>query len=617
MHTPALAAVGAFALLIAPSAAARIQAPNTQNPRPASQPAPQPAAAPAADEAKPALPAVSAMPHAELLQRARQLSGAATYVPVGTSRGGREIFALRLAGDAAKANEQPAILVVANIDGSQAWTSSLALHHAEQWVQRAAEPEIAALLASTTIYVVPCANPDAHERRFATPRHEREATGVGIDNDRDGRSGEDPASDVDGDGFITLLRVADPRGEWIADPLDARALVKADKTKGETGLWRVWPEGRDLDGDERVAEDDELDACVNRNFPAEYKEHTPEAGAFPTDEPETRALCEFVIQRPQIALVVTYGSYDNLVDKPKAVAADAMQKRVPTPGVVEADAALLAEFGKRYAELTGAKHKGRGGDAGTWQTWAYSHRGLWSLAINAWDIPLETPARQEPKEGGQTDEAKADSKPDQGAKPDQPEKGDAEKGDKKEKREPSDDAKRLRWIDANDGEAWRFVAWRAFEHPELGACEIGGFAPFARTEPPAASSGELARKQFEFVRTLGADLARLKISELTAKPLGGGLFEVRAAVANPSRLPFLSASAMRTDTVRPARLDLELAGDAELVAGERVKLIRSLDGSGGRYEARWLVRAPRADAISLKLSTQHAGRDARVAEVAQ
>jgi murein tripeptide amidase MpaA len=614
MHTPALAAVGAFALLIAPPAVARNQAPTPQGQQPDPQQAPQPAsiaAGSAADEATPALPAVRAVPHAELLQRARQLGGVAALVPVGTSRGGREIFALRLAGDASKANEQPALLVVANVDGSQAWTSSLALHHAEQWVQRAAEPEIAALLASTTIYVVPCANPDAHERRFATPRHEREATGVGVDNDRDGRSGEDPASDVDGDGRITLLRVADPRGEWIADPLDARALVKADKAKGETGMWRVWPEGRDLDGDERVAEDEVLDACVNRNFPAEYKEHTPEAGAFPTDEPETRALCEFVIQRPQIALVVTYGSYENLVDKPKAVAADAVQKRVPTPGVVEADAALLAEFGKRYAELTGAKHKGRGGDAGTWQTWAYAHRGLWSLAINAWDIPLDAP---EKKIDAKTDEAQADSKPDAGAKLDKPEKDDK---DKKEKREPSEDAKRLRWIDANDGEAWRFVDWRAFEHPELGACEIGGFAPFARTEPPAASSGELARKQFEFVRTLGADLARLEISELTAKPLGGELFEVRAAVTNPSRLPFMSASATRTDTVRPARLDLELAGDAELIAGDRVKLLRSLDGSGGRYEARWLVRAKRADAIALKLSTQHAGRDARVAEVAQ
>ena len=550
---------------------------------------------------------VSSAPHAELLTRAKALGAGATWIPYGRSRQGRELFALRIAGAAQKADELPAILVVANVDGTQPWTSALALQHAEQLVARAAEPTVSALLDTTCIYVVPCANPDAHERRFAAVQHEREATGPGVDNDRDGRSGEDPASDVNGDGRITQLRVRDPRGEWIADPLDARALVKADKTKGERGVWRVWTEGRDLDRDERVAEDEPLDACVNRNFPAEWKELGPESGAFPTDEPETLALCEFVLQRPQIALVVTYGAFDNLVEKPKSVAADALQKRVPQAGVVEADAVLLAEYGKRYAELTGVKHKGRGGDAGSWQTWAYAHRGLWSLAINPWDIPLDTPEKSaEPKS-----EAKAE---DGAAAPAKPEKDPKEK---KDKREPSEDAKRLRWIDANADESWRFAPWQAFEHPELGACEIGGFAPFARNEPPAARSAELAAAQFEFLLTLGADLPRVRIEEFTAKALGGDLHELRARVVNPSRLPLQNASALRTEAVRPARLDLELGAGASLVAGERLHLIRALEGSGGRFEARWLVRAASLAELRLKLSTQHAGSDTRVAELAR
>jgi len=549
---------------------------------------------------------VSSAPHAELLARAKALGGA-TWVPYGRSRQGRELFALRIAGAAQKPEELPAILVVANVDGTQPWTSALALQHAEHLVARASEPTLSALLATTCIYVVPCANPDAHERRFAAVQHEREATGPGVDNDRDGRSGEDPASDLNGDGRITQLRVRDPRGEWIADPLDERALVKADKTKGERGVWRVWTEGRDLDRDERVAEDEPLDTCVNRNFPAEWKELAPESGAFPTDEPETLALCEFVLQRPQIALVVTYGAFENLVEKPKSVAADAVQKRVPQAGVVEADAALLAEYGKRYAELTGVKHKGRGGDAGSWQTWAYAHRGLWSLAINPWDIPLDTPEKSA--------EAKSEAKAEDGAAaPAKPEKDAKEK---KDKREASDDTKRLRWIDANADEGWRFVPWQAFEHPELGACEIGGFAPFARNEPPAARSAELAAAQFEFLLTLGADLPRVRIEEFTAKALGGDLHELRARVVNPSRLPLQNASALRTEAVRPARLDLELGAGASLVAGERLHLIRTLDGSGGRFEARWLVRASSLAELRLKLSTQHAGSDARVAELAR
>lgn len=565
-------------------------------------------AQPASSEEAPAPAPLATLPHAELLARAKALRGVATWIPLGSSRTGRELFAIRLAGDSERADEQPAILIVANVDGTQPWTSTLALEHAEQLVERASEPAIAAALASTTFYIVPCANPDAHERRFAPARHEREATGVGVDNDRDGRQGEDPASDLNGDGLITQLRVLDPRGEWIADPLEARALVKADKTKGETGVWRVWSEGRDLDGDERVAEDEALDACVNRNFASEWKEHAPEAGAFATDEPETRALCEALLQRPQIALVLTYGSHENLVEKPKSVAADALVKRVPTPGVVEADVNVLVELGKRYVELTGVKHKGRGGDSGSFSNWVYSHRGLWSLAINPWDIPLDTPEKKTdaPKSEGEAEPVEPP------AKPEKPEKSD--KPEKKDKREPSDDAKRLRWIDANADESWRFLNWTPFEHPELGACEIGGFASFARNEPPAALSAELARKQFDFVVSLAADLARVRIAEFSAKPLGGGLHELRGVVANPSRLPLVSASGARTRAVRPARLELELGDDAELVAGQRVQLIRTLEGSGGRFEQRWLVRAKSLDAVTLKLSTQHAGFDKRTAQ---
>jgi hypothetical protein len=284
-----------------------------------------------------------------------------------------------------------------------------------------------------------------------------------------------------------------------------------------------------------------------------------------------------------------------------------MQKRVPQAGVVEADAVLLAEYGKRYAELTGVKHKGRGGDAGSWQTWAYAHRGLWSLAINPWDIPLDAPEKSA--------ESKSEAKAEEGAAA--PAKPETDKKEKKDKREASEDIKRLRWIDANADEGWRFVPWQAFEHPELGACEIGGFAPFARNEPPAARSAELAAAQFEFLLTLGADLPRVRIEEFTAKALGGDLHELRARIVNPSRLPLQNASALRTEAVRPARVDLELGAGASLVAGERLHLIRALDGSGGRFEARWLVRAASLADVRLKLSTQHAGSDARVAELAR
>jgi hypothetical protein len=122
--------------------------------------------------------------------------------------------------------------------------------------------------------------PDVLERRFAKPLDDDEASSGSVDEDRDGRSGEDPAADIDGDGFISWMRYEDPEGEWILDPADARALVKADRTKGERGRYKLVREGRDLDHDERVSEDGPLEALVNRNFPEEYRDNAPEAGRF-------------------------------------------------------------------------------------------------------------------------------------------------------------------------------------------------------------------------------------------------------------------------------------------------------------------------------------------------
>jgi hypothetical protein len=551
----------------------------------------------AQDENAPRAGPLPLLRHADLLARAREIASAhpdvARIVPVGASRAGRAIEALRIGGGDAPG--KPAILVVANVEGPQVFTSALALHEADEIARRAAsDGAVQAFLDRATLFVVPRANPDAAEAWFETPRSERRASGPGVDDDRDGRAGEDAPSDVDGDGLVTALRVEDPRGTWIEDPADARALVEADAAKGEVGKFRLWPEGRDLDRDEKVAEDAPLDAQVSANFAHEWRAHSAAAGRFPTDEPEARALADFVIVHPEIALVVVYGELDLLVEKPKSVAIDApRQKLVPQPGVIEPDAKVLEELGKRYAELTGNKTKGTGDGAGSFPAWTYQHRGLWTLAIHAWDIPLDSKAKDaDKKAGGEATES---------------EQGASKEGQGKKPREPSDDAKRLEWIDANSDEAWRFVPWRAFEHPELGRVEIGGFAPGARTVPPEAQRREIAEKELAFLLTLAGDLARISLDACSAKPLGGDVYEIEVALANRSRFALASASARRTDTVRPARVQIRLPEGARLLAGEPRTLVRELAGGGARRELRWLVQCADPGAIVIEADTDHAG----------
>ncbi len=547
--------------------------------------------------------------HAELSARLSNLADAhpdlCTLHLVGTSREGRSIEALRITA-ADEPSQHPAILLVANLEGPRSFESGVALHHAARLLADQADSEtVRALLASTVVWVLPRANPDAAEARFQEPRAERWAAAHGVDDDRDGRVGEDPAADLNGDGLVTLLRVADPEGEWMEDPTDARALVKADPTKGERGRWKLHPEARDLDGDGEVGEDPLHDARVDRNFAAGWEEHAAHAGRYPTDEPETRALCEFVMAHPNLVLVVVYDGLDNLVESPKGVDDDARPvKRIPPAGVLASDAKLLAKIGADYREATGNETTSSGEDAGTFGRWCYEHRGLTTLQAVLWELPTEAPKSAEDagEDDGATQETDAEESEDEDA---------AEEVDAK----PSADAQHLRWIDAT-GETWRFVDWTPFEHPELGPVELGGFAPFARYTPPEEVRRPLADAHFDWFVGLGDLLPRLTLT-VTRSAKADGLHEVEAVLSNEGYLPLLSRSARRTRTTRPVRLTLQLPQAARLLAGTTQELVSDLPGSGGRAEFTWLVHGPAEMELGVALDSDHAGELFAKAEVSR
>lgn len=550
-------------------------------------------------------PDVLLLPHAELETRLGNLGrthpALATAIPVGTSRGGRSITALRIA-PAARVDDpgRPAILVVANVDGPQVFGSALALHHAEALLEGyGRDAEVTALLDGATLYVIPRANPDAAEARFQTPLFEREASGHGVDNDRDDRLGEDGPADVDGDGSITWMRVPDPEGAYIADPHDPRAHREADPLEGERGRWKIVREGRDLDGDGEASEDPPHDAVFNANFAAGWPELQPHGGRFPTDEPGVRALCDFVIERPEIALVVCYGAQDNLVGGPRRAGDGG--GRVPPPGWLPDDADALAVLGELYRDQTDNTTEASADDAGSFQRWCYEHRGIWTLAIHPWTMPTEAPAPEEGADGGAGPGEAAD---------DDPAPGDAREEAQAPPGEPTEDAGRLAWIDAT-GETQRFVAWRAFEHPELGPVEIGGFAPFARVEPPRAEWAERARAEFGFVRSLGAHLPRVALESVDRENVAANVWRVTAVVRNDGPLPYASAAALRARTVLPIRVELTLPDDATLLAGRPRTTLSSLDGHGGRQEIEWIVAGPSLAGLAVDLITQHAGVERR------
>ncbi|MCB9914766.1 MAG: hypothetical protein H6828_06395 [Planctomycetes bacterium] len=557
--------------------------------------------APAQETAAPELPVLD---NATLSQALAELdaSAQAELDTLGASRDGRPVHVLTIHGaPRAEGEARPAILVAAGLDGPHAYTSSLALEHARRLVQGYGRDDaVTRFLDATTVYVLPRLDVDGAAARFARPLDEVLATGYGVDDDRDGRQGEDPRADVDGDGLVTWMRVRDAEGEWIADPVDPRAMRKADRAKGELGEYALYREGYDADGDERVAEDGPRNAQVDRNFPRAWAEHADDAGRYPTDEPAVLGAVEFVLAHDDLVLALCYGEQGNLVGKPATQPDGGPRQRGALElGLHERDAAVVKELGARYREATKNTVEGVGEQPGSFASWLYHHRGLWTLDVAPWAVPLDF-----------TPPAAEDAAAEERAAPDAAAPATAERGKAKAKAdegpEASDDAKRLRWLDHEGRDA--FAPWTPFEHPQLGAVEVGGFKPYALVEPTPTKLAELADAHQAWLLTLGELLPRPRLELERFDALGGGLYELRVALVNDALLPFPSHAATRAGTVAPLQVRLELPAGATLVAGEARELVETLDAAGGRRALRWLVTLPAgADAPRVRLVSRNAG----------
>jgi hypothetical protein len=238
---------------------------------------------------------------------------------IGKSAGGRPLYVVRVAAaGGADPDSRPAVFVGANVAGSHNTGTEAALDLIQTLVAAPAGSPTAKLLGSHTFYVAPVLNPDAHDAIFGKLRARRGGNAQKVDHDRDGLDGEDPADDLNGDGLITRMRIADPAGGWLADATDPRVLVKADSMEQRPGAFRVLSEGRDDDGDGESNEDSADGVWPDRNFPHAFP-YSPESGPWSSYAPESKALMDFLIARRNVSVAVVYGPANNLLAAPQSL----------------------------------------------------------------------------------------------------------------------------------------------------------------------------------------------------------------------------------------------------------------------------------------------------------
>ncbi len=502
-------------------------------------------------------------------------------------------------------NARPAMLVVAGIEGNDlvgpftavAWIEALLKQYRE-------EPAKAQFLKTTTIYIVPCLNPDATERFFVEPKVEMNGNGAPADDDHDGLTDEDGGDDLNGDRLITMMRVEDKEGQYTLDPNDKRLLLKADPMKGETPAWRLLPEGIDSDHDKRWNEDGPGGTNFNRNFPYDYKYFGAEAGIHPVCESETRALADFVVTHPNIGIVLTYGAADNLRKTPKAGASAGRGKPMET--VDEKDVGYYEALGKIFrAKLGLDKELESASEPGTFSDWMYFHRGRLSLAARPWDAALAvaTSKAQQARDKKPKDSKTAEPNDPNAAKADEKPTKKEKEGDKRNK----DEREQLKWFDEHAPDA--FIAWQAIEHPDFPGkrVEVGGYRPFARTNPPVAMLADLAARHGEFLTELVQRLPRIGVARTECRVLADSLYEVEILVTNTGFLPTSLTHGETTREVYPTRVVLDLEPKCFL-AGAKTTALPPIAGSGGTTKVRYTIRVPDRKEVRVQVISMLAGR---------
>ncbi len=282
---------------------------------------------------EPAVKAAAAYrPPAEIVKALHTLAGRfpalARVETLGKSAGGKEIPVLRLSG-AGKADARPAILVTANIEGGHVIGTEAALRLAEKILDGYARDK--SLLDARTIYLAPLLNPDGAEAYFAPVRTGRFGNKRPVDEDVDGAMDEDGFEDLNNDGMITQMRVKDPEGRWIPDPKEPRLLRLADEKKGEKGIYKIYSEGTDNDGDGLYNEDPAGGVLLNRNFPHDFEYFVKTAGLHPVSEPETAALGKFLDGHPEIGLVLNFSTENTILNMQQTAQAKAGGDKVRVP----------------------------------------------------------------------------------------------------------------------------------------------------------------------------------------------------------------------------------------------------------------------------------------------
>jgi hypothetical protein len=307
---------------------------------------------------------------------------------IGNSRDGHPIQCIQIAREGfIPIEDRSAILLVAGIDGDHLLGSEVASDIIEVLLNK--DPQaVAPLLQDHVLYIIPQVNPDVASRYFAEVKNNAQENNRPVDNDHDGELDEDDNDDLNGDGFITMMRVPDlEKATHIIDPEEPRLNKTPNPFDNQAPAFVLYSEGIDNDGDGAFNEDGQGGVHINKNFMHGYTIHGDGAGPWQLSEPESKALINFAFEHQEIAAILVYGHHDTLS---RAWGENGNDKAGAPKKLHQGDVELYSKMSDSFVEITGLKGTAQPNWDGSFVAWAYAQFGVPSFSTPLWARPEPT-----------------------------------------------------------------------------------------------------------------------------------------------------------------------------------------------------------------------------------
>jgi murein tripeptide amidase MpaA len=517
---------------------------------------------------------------------------------IGKSHEGREVWLLTVTNFATGVDvEKPGFWVDGNLHASEVAGSMAALYLVHSLVTRyGRDVEVTTALDSRVFYVVPRISPDGAEWALADkPRYIRSST-------RPYPYDEEPVDgllqeDIDGDGRILSMRIPDANGAWKTHPAYPKLMVRRDPVESGGRYYRLLPEGllRNYDGVTILPKGAKQGLDLNRNFPPAWRQENEQSGAgpYPLSEPETRNLVDFIIRHPNITGAITFHTYSGVLLRP--------YDDRPDDAFPAEDLWTYKKIGEQGSLLTGYPNISTYHDfryhpktvtTGGFDTWMYDHLGTFSWTVEVWN-PLHQAGIKNYKFIDWFREHPL-----------------------------SDDLLLMKW-DEEKLAGKGYVDWYPFDHPQLGAVELGGWdSMYAWGNPPVKFLKKELQLFPKWILWHALISPHLALREHSLEPIGGKAFRLRLVVENTGWLPtYVTKKALEKKVVRGVICEIELPPGASLKHGKTREEFSQLEGrayrfafpeawEGGtddRLKVEWVILAPRGGVAKVKAWHERAG----------